>query len=137
MERGVIAALGPTLSRTASRSRATRRAGVARWPAAVSGTGRAGGSPRRGYGPSARARRAAPEKAGRVAGHGTEERAAPQPGRHQRTEERHRVDAGAALALPIDVLQVEPQRELVQREGGSHAVESGGDPAQAARSPVG
>src|SRR5439155_1917005 len=79
--------------------------------------------------PSARARGPAAEQARRVTRDGAEEGAAPEPGGHQRAEQHHCVDARATLTLPVDVLEVQPQRELVERERSPRAVEHGRQPA--------
>src|SRR6267142_794602 len=55
-----------------------------------------------------------------------QERSAPEPRGDQGSEEEHRIHARAPFALPVDVLEVQPQREFVQRERRTHAVENCG-----------
>ena len=57
----------------------------------------------------------APLAARHLSGQGTQEAPAPQAHRNQAAKQEHGVDARAALAFPVDVLQVEPQRELIER----------------------
>src|SRR5713226_663347 len=62
-----------------------------------------------------------------------EERPAPDANREQAGEYEHDVDAHAALALPVDVLQVQPERKLVERERGADAEEDRGEAGDPAR----
>src|SRR4029077_12774331 len=62
-----------------------------------------------------------------------EERSAPDPNRQQAGEYEDDVDAHAALALPVDVLTVQPERELVERERGADAEEDRGEAGDPAR----
>src|SRR6266849_5983371 len=48
-----------------------------------------------------------------------EERPAPDADREQAGEYEHDVNAHAALPIPVDVLQVQPERELVERQRGA------------------
>ena len=45
--------------------------------------------------------------------------------RDERDAEDHGVDGGAALAGPVDVLEVQDEGELVEREGGAGAEDEG------------
>src|SRR5262245_53837472 len=48
-------------------------------------------------------------------------------------EQQTRVDALAALAAPVDILQVQPQSELVERQRGSQSVQQCHERRRAAR----
>ena len=62
----------------------------------------------------------------RWAGDGAiEQRGAPRAYREQGAEEDDGVDAFAALARPIHVLQIQPESEFVERECGAHSVGNG------------
>jgi hypothetical protein len=67
--------------------------------------------------------RITPEYSNNQSRHAAKEWAAGDTDQQQCSEEAHRFKAFPALALPIDVLQIEPERELVKREGGGNAVE--------------
>src|SRR5712691_6488262 len=62
-----------------------------------------------------------------------EERPAPDADREQAAEDEHDVDAHTALALPVNVLQVQPERELVERQRGADAEEDRGEAGDPAR----
>src|SRR5258705_3089317 len=53
--------------------------------------------------------------------------------REQAGEYEQDVHAHAALALPVDVLQVQPERELVERERGADAKQDRGEAGDPAR----
>ena len=57
------------------------------------------------------------------------QRSAPRSDGEQRAENNYGVDAGAALEGPDGVPDAEPHGELVQGEGGSHAIEDGDEAA--------
>src|SRR5713226_2703199 len=48
-------------------------------------------------------------------------------------EDDDRIDARTARLLPVDVLQVEPESELIQRERSSDSIGDGGEARQPAR----
>src|SRR6266849_5367024 len=62
-----------------------------------------------------------------------EERPAPDANREQAGEYEHDVDAHSALAIPVDVLQVQPERKLVERQRGADAEEDRGEAGDPAR----
>ena len=54
-----------------------------------------------------------------------EERSSKDAGGEQTAEERHRFDTFPALALPVDVAQVEPERKFVEGERRGNSIEHG------------
>src|SRR5580658_2065335 len=59
-----------------------------------------------------------------------EERCTPCAHGQQRAKQDDRVDAFAPLRRPMIVLQIQPQRELIQRESRAYSVEDGNEPAR-------
>ena len=55
------------------------------------------------------------------------------PDRQQRSEQQYDVDRYAPFALPIDIAQVQPQREFVERQRRARAVQKRHEPAGPAR----
>src|ERR1700680_4696075 len=66
-----------------------------------------------------------------------QERAAPDADREPRGEDHDRVDALAARAGPVHVLEVEPQGELVEGQGRTDAVAGGRETGQQVRAGAG
>src|SRR5437588_3670655 len=61
---------------------------------------------------------------------GAEERMAPQAHREQRAEEHDGVHALTTLLRPIDILEIEPECELVERDRRRGAVDEGRRPGE-------
>jgi hypothetical protein len=59
----------------------------------------------------------------RLAGERAQKLAAQYAEDKESTEEQHGVDAGPALMRPVHVLQIQPEREFVQRQGCAYAVQ--------------
>ena len=59
----------------------------------------------------------------RFAGESVQEGAAHDAHQEQGSEQYHGVDRGAALPLPIDIAEVQPERKLIQCQRGTHAVQ--------------
>src|ERR1700693_4886532 len=53
----------------------------------------------------------------------SEERTAPEPDGQQTAEEQHGVDTLAPLFRPVHILEIEPERELIEGERGGASVE--------------
>jgi hypothetical protein len=58
-----------------------------------------------------------------LAGRPREQRRAARARRQQRSKENHRIDAGLPLRGPVNIAQVEPQRELVESQRGADAIQ--------------
>jgi hypothetical protein len=58
------------------------------------------------------------------------QRSSPGTCRQKSSEENDGVDAGSSLGRPVDVAQVQPESEFVERERGAYAVENRHQPAE-------
>lgn len=64
-----------------------------------------------------------PERAQRFACHRRQKPPARQSDGQQSPKQQNRVDTGPALALPIYVFKIEPEREFIQGQSGADAVQ--------------